>query len=153
MDKHKIRGWNLGRIFNYRCVRTCVCHVITHITKQPDLMFKNLPKQLLGPRPLAFALPGQWQNEVLYSSKLPASTSLQFFIDLATPSSDWFYFKQFVEIADTGGMEKGRRRKTTDVLVVLSDSILGNVDFESKLERQLHAFVMNLCYWQRGKIS
>jgi hypothetical protein len=58
MDKIKLTGLNLGRVFNSRLGRACIGHAIVHITKQPNLKLKTRPKQLLGSLPLAFKLPG-----------------------------------------------------------------------------------------------
>ncbi len=52
-------GLNLGRVFNYRCghastqVSTCTS------SKQPDLLLKTRPKQVLGHLTIAFALPAE----------------------------------------------------------------------------------------------
>ncbi len=59
MDKLKLTGQNLGRVFHCRLGCTCIGHAIVHITKQLNLKLKTRPKQLLGYLPLAFALPGQ----------------------------------------------------------------------------------------------
>jgi len=55
MDKLKLTGRNLGRVFNCRLGRACIGHAIVHVTKQPNLKLKTRPKQLLGSLPLAFA--------------------------------------------------------------------------------------------------
>ncbi len=60
MDKLKLTGQNLGRVFHCK-IHTCKVHAIVHITKQPNLKLKTPPKQLLGYLPLAFALPGGGQ--------------------------------------------------------------------------------------------
>jgi hypothetical protein len=57
MDKLKLTGLNLGRVFNSRLGRACIGHAIVHITKQPNLKLKTWPKQLLGYLLLAFVLP------------------------------------------------------------------------------------------------
>jgi hypothetical protein len=57
MDKLKLTGQNLGRVFHSRLRRTCIGHAIVHITKQPNFKLKTGPKQLLGSLPLAFMLP------------------------------------------------------------------------------------------------
>jgi hypothetical protein len=57
MDKLKLTGLNLDRVFNSRLGRACIDQAIVHITKQPNLKLKTQPKQLLGYLPLAFALP------------------------------------------------------------------------------------------------
>jgi hypothetical protein len=59
MDKIKLTGQNLGRVFNSRLGCACIRNVIVHITKQPNLKLKTWPKQLLGSLPLAFVLPEQ----------------------------------------------------------------------------------------------
>jgi hypothetical protein len=56
MDKLKLTGRNMGRVFNSRLGRACIGHAIVHITKQPYLKLKTRPKQLLGFLPLAFAV-------------------------------------------------------------------------------------------------
>jgi hypothetical protein len=57
MDKLKLTGRNLGRVFHCRLGSTCIGHAIVHISKQPNFKLKTRPKQLLGSLPLAFALP------------------------------------------------------------------------------------------------
>jgi hypothetical protein len=57
MDKLKLTGLNLGRVFNSRLGHACTGHEIVHITKQPNLKLKTQPKQLLGSLQLAFARP------------------------------------------------------------------------------------------------
>jgi hypothetical protein len=59
IDKLKVTGLNLGRVFNSRLGRACIGRAIVHITKQPKLKLKTRPKQLLGSLPFAFALPVQ----------------------------------------------------------------------------------------------
>ncbi len=60
MDKLKLTGRNLDRVFHSRLGHICIGIAIAHITKQPNLKSKtHIPKQLLGSLPLAFALPGQ----------------------------------------------------------------------------------------------
>jgi len=59
MDKLKLRGPNLGRVFNSKLGRAfvyAICY-IAYITKWPYLKLKTQPKQLLGSLPLAFVLP------------------------------------------------------------------------------------------------
>ncbi len=58
MDKLKLTGRNLGRVFDSRLSRACIGRANVHITKQPNLKLKTRPEQLLGSLPLAFALPG-----------------------------------------------------------------------------------------------
>ncbi len=50
-------GQNLGRVFNSRLGRACICCATVYITKQPNLQLKNLLKQLSDSLLLAFALP------------------------------------------------------------------------------------------------
>jgi hypothetical protein len=58
MDKLKLIGRNLGRVFDFRLGHSCKKHAIEHVTKQANLTLKTRPKQLLGSLPLAFELPG-----------------------------------------------------------------------------------------------
>jgi hypothetical protein len=64
MDKLKLTGQNLGRVFNSRLRRARICRARAYITKQPNLELKTQPKQFLGSLPLAFVLPNvpQWDN-------------------------------------------------------------------------------------------
>jgi len=48
MDKYKLTGQNLGRVFRCRLDSNCIGHAVVHITKQPNLKLKTRPKQLLG---------------------------------------------------------------------------------------------------------
>jgi hypothetical protein len=48
MDKLKLIGRNLGRVFDSRLGHACKGHAIEHVTKQPNLKLKTRPKQLLG---------------------------------------------------------------------------------------------------------
>jgi hypothetical protein len=57
IDKLKLIGQNLGRVFHYRLGRVCIGHAIVHKTKQPNLKLKTRTKQLFVSLPLAFALP------------------------------------------------------------------------------------------------
>ncbi len=57
VDKLKLTRQNLGRVFNSRLKRACICHAIACRTKRPNLKLKTRPKQLLGSLPLAFVLP------------------------------------------------------------------------------------------------
>jgi hypothetical protein len=75
MDKLKLTGRNLGRVFHSRLCHTCIGHAIVHITKQPNLKLKTRPKQLLGSLPLAFALPAR-----VYSLSLSHSILLSIHI-------------------------------------------------------------------------
>jgi hypothetical protein len=56
MDKLKLTGPNLGRVFNSRLGRACICRAIARITKQSNVKLRTRPKQLLGSLPLALAL-------------------------------------------------------------------------------------------------
>jgi hypothetical protein len=59
MDKLKLTGRALGRVFNFR--NGCMCHTLhlrPGVAKQPKLELKTRPKQLLGSLPLVIALPG-----------------------------------------------------------------------------------------------
>ncbi len=58
MDKLKLTGRNLGRVFYSGLGRACIGRAIVHRTKQPNLKLKTRPKQLLGSLPLASVLPG-----------------------------------------------------------------------------------------------
>ncbi len=70
MDKLKLTGRNLGRVFNSRLGHACKGHTIEHITKQPNLKLETRPKQLLGSLPLAFTLPGYVLSFIHFSCKL-----------------------------------------------------------------------------------
>jgi len=59
MEKLKLTGRNLGRVFKSRFGRVCIGHAIVHITKQPNLKLKTRPKQLLSYLLLAFVILGQ----------------------------------------------------------------------------------------------
>jgi hypothetical protein len=52
MDKLKLTGWNLGRVFSSR-----LGHSIVRKSKQPNLKLKTQPKQLLGYLLLAVVFP------------------------------------------------------------------------------------------------
>ncbi len=56
-DKLQLTGRNLGRVFNCRSDWMFVMHLFFYEAKQPNLLLKTRPKQLLGSLPLAFALP------------------------------------------------------------------------------------------------
>ncbi len=58
MDKPKLTGRALGRVFNFRS--GCMSHTMhlqPGVAKQPNLELKTRPKQLLGSLPLVIALP------------------------------------------------------------------------------------------------
>ncbi len=57
MNKLKLTGQNLGRVFNSRLERVCIYCTSACMTKRPNIKLKTEPKQLLGSLPLAFALP------------------------------------------------------------------------------------------------
>ncbi len=74
LDKVKLTGQNLGRVFNFRRGRACLCHAIAFIQKQPSLKLKTRPLKSLGSVPLAFvfldltrghACIAQWQSSRL----------------------------------------------------------------------------------------
>jgi hypothetical protein len=68
MDKLKLKGLNLDRVFHSRLGRACIGHAVVHITKQPNLKLKTEPKQLLGSLLLTFALPGTYfRSHMRYS--------------------------------------------------------------------------------------
>jgi hypothetical protein len=57
MDKLKVTGRNLGRVFNSSLRHASICRAIVCGTKQPNLKMKIWPKLLLGSFPLTFAFP------------------------------------------------------------------------------------------------
>jgi hypothetical protein len=57
MDKLKLKGQNLVRVFHFRLGHVCIGHAIVRITKQTNLKLKTQPKQILGSLLLAFLLP------------------------------------------------------------------------------------------------
>jgi hypothetical protein len=60
MDKLKLTGRALGRVFNFRS--GCMCHTMhlrPGVAKQPNLELKTWSKQLLGSLPLVIVLPGE----------------------------------------------------------------------------------------------
>ncbi len=58
MDKLKLTGQALGRVFNFRsgCMHTM--HLLPSVAMQPNLELKTRPKELLGSLMLVIALPG-----------------------------------------------------------------------------------------------
>jgi hypothetical protein len=58
MDKLKLTGLALGRVFNFSsgCMHHTM-HLRPGVAKQPNLELKTQPKQLLGSLPLVIALP------------------------------------------------------------------------------------------------
>ena len=58
MDKLKLTGLALGRVFNFSsgCMHHTM-HLRPGVAKQPNLELKTRPKQLLGSLPLVIALP------------------------------------------------------------------------------------------------
>jgi hypothetical protein len=48
MDKLKINGLDLGRVFNSRSVRKPFMHFLRGLAKLSNLELKTRPKQLLG---------------------------------------------------------------------------------------------------------
>jgi hypothetical protein len=57
MDKLKLTGRNLGRVFKFRRVCLHTIRLYYFETKLPNLKLKTRPKQLLGSLPLDIALP------------------------------------------------------------------------------------------------
>jgi hypothetical protein len=57
MDKLKLTGRTLGRVFNSRRVCMHAMHLLSSVAIQPNLELKTQPKQLLGYLPLDIALP------------------------------------------------------------------------------------------------
>ncbi len=57
MDKLKLTGQTLCRVFYSKLGRVCICSASAPIAKWPNLKLKTQPKQLLGSLSLAFALP------------------------------------------------------------------------------------------------
>jgi hypothetical protein len=57
LDKLKLTGESLLRVFNSRLGHACICCEIAYVTKQPNLNLKTHPKHLLGSLPLAFCAP------------------------------------------------------------------------------------------------
>ena len=76
MDKLKLTGLNLGRVFHSRLGHACIGHAIVYITKQPNLNSKIRPKQLLGSLLLDIALPD--------SAHFDASTKKTKFYNIGT---------------------------------------------------------------------
>jgi len=58
MDKLKLTGRALGRVFNFRSDCPHTMHLQTSVAIQTNLNLKTWPKQLLGYLPLVIALPG-----------------------------------------------------------------------------------------------
>jgi len=75
MEKLKLTRQNLGRVFNFRFRRACVCRAMAYITKRLNLKLKTQPKHLLGSLQLAFALLVLWLENVVRLS-LSASSNL-----------------------------------------------------------------------------
>jgi hypothetical protein len=67
MDKLKLTGQNLGRVFNSRLGHASIHRAIVCITKGPNLKLKTRPKQLLGSLLLVFALTGHTPTTDYYS--------------------------------------------------------------------------------------
>ncbi len=60
MDKLQLSQLNLGRVFNNRYGRASTQISTCTLLKQPKLLLKTWPKQVLGYFPLAFALYWRW---------------------------------------------------------------------------------------------
>ncbi len=57
MDKLKLTGRALGRVYNFRSGCMCTMHLLLGVAIQPNLELKTQPKPVLGSLPLAFTLP------------------------------------------------------------------------------------------------
>ncbi len=55
--KIKPTGRNLGRVFNSRCGRACLCHAITFETKTGSLKVESLAQTPLRSSPVSFCTP------------------------------------------------------------------------------------------------
>jgi len=62
MDKLKLTGRTLGRVFNFRRVCVYAMDLLSSVAIRPILELKTWPKQLLGSLPLDIALPGVRQR-------------------------------------------------------------------------------------------
>ncbi len=58
MDKLKLTGRALGRVFNFRSGYMHTMHLLPGVAIQPNLELKTWPKQLLGSLPLVIMLSG-----------------------------------------------------------------------------------------------
>ncbi len=56
MDKLKLTGQNLGRVFNSRLGCSCIDHAIVHITKRPNLV-ENSAQTAFRFSPISFRTP------------------------------------------------------------------------------------------------
>ncbi len=65
MDKLKLTGRNLGRVYNSK-LRHAYAIALAYITNWPNVKLKTRPKPVLGSLPLAFALPGSVLKTCLY---------------------------------------------------------------------------------------
>ncbi len=73
MEKLKLTGQTLGRVFNSRRVCMHAMHLLNSVAIRPDLELKTRPKQLLGSLPLDIVLPGickLFQLSVMHFSSL-----------------------------------------------------------------------------------
>ncbi len=68
MDKRKLTGRTLGRVFNSRRVCMHAMHLLCSVAIQPNLELKTRPKQLLGSLPLDIALPALRHDGVIIFS-------------------------------------------------------------------------------------
>ncbi len=57
MNKLKLKGQNLGQVFNSSLESVCIYCAIAFITKWPNLKLKTWPKPLFGSLLFAFVLP------------------------------------------------------------------------------------------------
>jgi hypothetical protein len=57
MDKLKLTGQNLGRVFNFKCGRVCLHHGVTLITKTAKFKVENLVQTTFSFSPVSFCAP------------------------------------------------------------------------------------------------
>ncbi len=60
MNKLQLRGWHLGRVFNFRNARGYVLYFLCYRVKLPSIKLKTQPEQLLSSLPFDIALPGYY---------------------------------------------------------------------------------------------
>ncbi len=63
MDKLKLIGLNLGRVFCFRCGRASAKISTRSSSKQPNLKLKTQAKPVLGTLPSAFTLPSLYVHK------------------------------------------------------------------------------------------
>ncbi len=79
MDKLKLTGQTLGRVFNSRRFCMHAMHLLSSLAIRPNLDLKTQPKQLLGSLPLYITLPEQ-SEKTFGSPHLPGLDSKSFHI-------------------------------------------------------------------------